>query len=178
VKKCMRAMFAFLAMALVGSCASQPVSPPTEWRYEKEAVHLNLRADPRLNLYDGQAHTLLLCVYQLKDPNAFNQLTEDEDGLYQLLECSRFDAAVVSSKRVFVQPGQTLTQTLDRAEGAKYVAVVAGYFKVDKQGMVRLYDVPWFVESKGFFTRTKTAKPGPVNIDLVLGSERIQNIGG
>lgn len=160
------------------SCASQPVAPPSEWRYEQEAVHLNLEADSQLNLYDGQPHTLLVCVYQLRDPNAFNQLTEDEDGLYKLLECSRFDSSVVSSKRVFVQPGQNLTDALDRAEGARYVAVVAGYYLMRKENLVRLYDVPWFVEKKGFLGRNKVSKPGPLHINLLLGPEGIQNIGG
>lgn len=85
---------------------------------------------------------------------------------------------MVSSKRLFVQPGESFTDTLDRAEGAKYVAVVAGYFLIEKEGMVRLYDVPWYVEKKGLIRRTKVAKPGPLNIDLVLGSEQIQKFGG
>ena len=164
-------------LSLAWSCASAPVGPPSEWRYEQGAVHLNLQADSQLNLYEGQPHTLLVCVYQLRDPNAFNQLTEDEDGLYKLLECSRFDSSVVSSKRLFVQPGQTLTDALDRAEGARYVAIAAGYYLVRKEGMVRLYDVPWYVEKKGFLGSNKISKPGPLTIDLVLGSEQIQESG-
>ena len=178
MKKILKGLCLLLFIFFVCSCASQPVQPPSEWRYEKEAIHLNLKADSQLNLYDGQPHTLLVCVYQLRDPNAFNQLSEDEEGLYKLLECSRFDSAVVSSKRLFVQPGESFTDTLDRAEGAKYVAVAAGYFLVEKEGMIRLYDVPWYVEKKGLIRRTKVAKPGPLNIDLVLGSEQIQKFGG
>jgi len=170
-------LYLLLWVSLSWSCASAPVAPPSEWRYEQGAVHVSLKADPQLNLYEGQPHTLLVCLYQLRDPNAFNQLTEDEDGLYKLLECSRFDSSVVSSKRLFVQPGETLTETLDRAEGARYVAVAAGYYVVRKEGMVRLYDVPWFVEKKGFLGRTNIAKPGPLTIDLVLGSEQIQESG-
>jgi type VI secretion system VasD/TssJ family lipoprotein len=164
-------------LSVLWSCASQPVAPPSEWRYEQGAIHLNLQADFQLNLYEGQPHTLLVCVYQLRDPNAFNQLTEDEDGLYKLLECSRFDSSVVNSKRLFIQPGQTLTDTLDRAEGARYVAVVAGYYLVRKESLVRLYKIPWFVEKKGFLRRSKVSKPGPLKIDLVLGSEQIQDSG-
>jgi type VI secretion system VasD/TssJ family lipoprotein len=178
MKKYVKMLSVLLLIFFVCSCASQPVPPPSEWRYEKEAIHLNFIADPQLNLYDGEAHTLLVCVYQLRDPNAFNQLTEDEDGLYKLLECSRFDSSVVSSQRLFVQPRQSFTDTLDRAEGARYVAVVAGYYVVQKEGMVRLFDVPWYVETKGLIRRTKMAKPGPLNIDLVLGSEQIQKFGG
>lgn len=178
MKKYVETLSALLLIFFVCSCASQPVAPPSEWRYEKGAVHLHLKADSQLNLYDGNPHTLLICVYQLRDPNAFNQLAEDDDGLYKLLECSRFDSSAVGSKRLFVQPGEDLTFALDRAEGARYVAIVAGYYHIQKEGMVRLYDVPWFVEKKGLIRRSKVAKPGPVDIDLVLGSEQIQKFGG
>jgi type VI secretion system VasD/TssJ family lipoprotein len=177
----MKMLYRWLCLTLVvffvSACASQPVSPPSEWRYEKVAIHLNLKADPQLNLYEGNPHTLLLCIYQLRDPNAFNQLTEDEDGLYKLLECSRFDSSVANSKRLIVHPGQDLTTDLDRAEGAKYVAIVAGYYLIQKEGMIRLYDIPWYVEKKGFIMQTKVAKPAALSIDLVLGSQQIHKFG-
>jgi len=177
MKKLYKWLCLAVAIFFVGACASQPVPPPSEWRYEKEAIHLNLKADPQLNLYDGSPHTLLLCIYQLKDPNAFNQLTEDENGLYKLLECSRFDSSVAYSKRLIVHPGKDLTTDLDRAEGARYVAIVAGYYLIQREGMIRLYDVPWYVEKKGLLKRTKVAKPAALDIDLVLGSQQIQKFG-
>jgi len=178
VKILSKMLFLSLIIGFICSCASQAIPPPSEWRYEKGAISVKLKADPQLNLYDGKPHTLLVCLYQLRDPNEFNQLTGDEEGLYKLLECSRFDSSVVSSKRLFIQPGEELSESLDRAEGARYVAVVAGYFLIQKEGMVRLYDVPWFVDTKGFIMRTKESKPGPLEIDLVLGSEQIQKFGG
>lgn len=177
----MRRFSKWLGVGVIGmlmvSCASQPVSPPSEWRYEKEAVHVHLKADPQLNLYQGNPHTLLLCIYQLADPNAFNQLSQDENGLYKLLECANFDSSVANSKRLIVHPGQEMTTKLDRAEGAKYVAVVAGYYTVERKGMVRLYDIPWYVEKSGFLGQNKVAKPGPLEIDLKLGSQQIQAVG-
>ncbi len=177
MKKLYKCLCLTIVIFFVGACASQPVSPPSEWRYEKEAIHFNLKADPQLNLYEGSPHTLLLCIYQLRDPNAFNQLAEDEDGLYKLLECSSFDSSVANSKRLIVQPGKDLTTDMDRAEGARYVAIVAGYYLIQKEGMIRLYDVPWFVEKKGFIRQTKIAKPAALSIDLVLGSQQIQKFG-
>ena len=167
-----------IVVLLVVSCASQPVSPPSQWRYEKGAVRVHLKADPQLNLYQGNPHTLLLCIYQLRDPNAFNQLTQDENGLYKLLECDSFDSTVANSKRLIVNPGEELTTELDRAEGARYVAVVAGYYTVESKGMIRLYDIPWYVEKTGFLGQTKVAKPGPLDIDLFLGPQQIQQLEG
>ncbi len=158
---------------LVGACASQPLPPP-EWSYEKDAIEVHLKADPRLNFDDGVAHTLLVCLYQLKDPNAFNQLSDDTDGVYKLLECELFDAGVATSKRLIMHPGKDVTVTLDRAEGAKYVAVVAGYYILQKERMIRLFDVPVVVEKRGFIKTTKISKPGMLKIELELGPSQIK----
>jgi type VI secretion system VasD/TssJ family lipoprotein len=171
---------AALLIFLLCSCGSKAVPPPSpsDWRYEKDAIRLNLKVDPQLNLYNGMPHTLVLCVCQLKDPNAFNQLTEDLDGLHKLLECGRFDASVVSSKQFIIHPGEDVNTALDRAEGARYVAIVAGYYRLQKEGMVQLYEIPWYVEKKGFIRKTKQAKPGSLDINLVLGSQLIESFQG
>ena len=157
-----------LVVLIVTACASQPLPPP-EWTYEKDAVVLHLKSDPKLNFDDGVAHTLVACIYQLKDPNAFNQLSEDTDGIYKLLECSLFDSGVATAKRLIIHPGKDVDVTLDRAEGAKYVAVVAGYYVLEKNRMIRLFDIPVVLETKGFFKRTKISKPGLLKIEVDLG---------
>jgi type VI secretion system VasD/TssJ family lipoprotein len=158
---------------MISACASQPLPPP-KWSYEKDAVQVHLKADPKLNFDEGVPHTLLVCLYQLKDPNAFNQLADDTDGIYKLLECGLFDAGVATSKRLIVNPGKDVTMTLDRAEGAKYVAAVAGYYTLQKERMIRMYDIPVVIEKKGFFTTTKIAKPGVLKIELELGPTQIK----
>ncbi len=173
MKKCFETLFLLLLIFVVSSCASQPPVPP-EWRYEKEAINVRLRADALLNLYDGAPHTLHICVYQLKDPNAFNQLSEDEEGLYKLLECGGFDSSVISHKRLSIQPGQDATFVVGRAEGARYVALVAGYYVLRKDSMVRLFDVPVIVKRRSFFSRTKVSRAAPLSIDLGLGPQQIK----
>jgi type VI secretion system VasD/TssJ family lipoprotein len=154
-------------VAAISSCSK--VSKTPEYTYQREAVTITLKADPRLNLYQGTPHTLVACTYQLRDPNAFNQLVDEKDGLSKLLECSRFDASVAYAKRLVVQPGQEFRDSLDRAEGAKYVSVVAGYYNLQKWNVVRLFQVP---------VSTKSSKPQDVNIELYLGPEAIQDVKG
>lgn len=177
MKHYLNALFLVIVCSLIYACASQPLPAP-EWQYEKEAIKLHLKADPQLNLEAGTPHTLLICVYQLKDPNAFNQLTGDNDGIYKLLECGLFDAAVATTKRLFARPGQDINIVLDRAEGAKYLAIVAGYFTLQKDRMIRLFEIPVVVEKKGFIKRKKIQKPGPLNIELILGPQQILRVGG
>jgi len=176
VKSCLVRVCLLLLILVACACASQPVAPPSEWRYEKGSIHLDLKAADQLNLYEGMPHTLLVCVYQLTDPNAFNQLSENKDGLYKLLECSRFDPTVASAKRLIVHPGQDMVVTLDRGEGAQYVGLVAGYYRLEREATVRLYKIPWFVEKKGFIRRTKTPKPDQLTIHLVLGSQGLYSV--
>jgi type VI secretion system VasD/TssJ family lipoprotein len=163
------------ALLLLASCAANQLPPP-QWTYEKEAIRMHIKADGNLNLDQGEAHTLLLCAYQLSDPNTFNQLSNDEDGLYKLLECSLFGDGAASARRMIVQPGQDIDMALDRAEGARYVAFVAGYYILEKERMVKMVTIPEFVEKKGLIKRSKTRKPAPMTIDLILGPQQITTI--
>ncbi len=166
------AMLGIIAI-MISACASQPVAPP-KWSYEKDAIQVHLKSNPKLNFDEGMSHTLLVCLYQLKDPNAFNQLADDTEGIYKLLECGLFDAGVATSKRIIVNPGKDVTMTLDRAEGAKYVAAVAGYYTLQKDRMIRMFEVPVVIEKKGIISTTKTAKPGALKIELELGPTQIK----
>lgn len=163
------------ALLFLAACAAKQLPPP-QWTYEKDAIRMHIKADDKLNLDEGEAHTLLLCAYQLSDPNTFNQLVNDQDGLYQLLECSLFGDGATAAKRMIIQPGQNINMTLDRAEGARYVAVVAGYYILEKERIVKMVEVPEYVDKKGFVKKSKTRKPAPFNIDLILGPQQITTI--
>jgi len=170
-------VFCVLIVALVlCSCASKPaVVMPPDWKYEKEAIRIHLKGDPQLNLYQGKNHTLVLCVYHLRDPNAFHQLADEKDGISKLLECGRFDPAVTYTKRLVVQPGQEVRESLDRTEGAKYVGIAAGYYLLQKERATRVFEIPVVEEKK---SGAMLSKPAVLNIDLYLGSQGIQQVGG
>jgi len=159
------------------SCAAQKPAPP-EWVYGPEEITVLLRNDGQLNVLEGMPHTLLLCAYQLKDPNTFTQLSDEIQGLQELLECDLFDESVASSKKIIAYPGQDQTFILDRAEGAKYVGIVAGYYLLKKDRVVRVYDIPVVIEKEGFIKPTLTAKPAPLNLVITLGSKQIQMVEG
>ena len=162
-----------LLSLLVWSCASKQLPPPG-LEYEEGAIKIHVKANAQLNLSDGKPHTLLVCLYQLRDPNVLNQLASDQEGLYRLLECNLFDASVVGAKKLIIQPGQDITLNLDRAEGARYVAVAAGYYLIQRERMVRLYEIPVVIEKKGIVRRTKRKKLDTLEIDLKLGPQQIQ----
>ncbi len=160
-----------LAALLLSSCATVVVPP--RWEYEPNAIRLNLKSDPQLNLFQGKAHTIVLCAYLLTDPNELNQLIDEKGGLEKLCECTKFHPSVAHAKRFIVHPNREYKETLDRAAGAKYVAVVAGYFTLKKENVVKLYSIPVVDEKKG---NTLYQKPGVLTLDLLLGPQQIQEV--
>jgi type VI secretion system VasD/TssJ family lipoprotein len=136
--------------------------------YEKDAISLHLKGDPNLNLFEKRPHTLLVCVYQLRDPNALNQVLQDAEDVSKLLECARFDPSIVNAKKFILQPGKEITEALDRAEGARYIGIVAGYYNLDKQRASRIIPVP-----VGGMIGKKASR---MKLDVFLGPDEIQGV--
>lgn len=130
----------------------------------KNNITIIIKADPELNRYQNKPHALHLCIYQLKDPNGFNQLAEEKDGVPKLLECSRFDGTVVNAKRLVIQPGQELKDIRDKAEGARFVGIATGYYGTGKEKLTHLSPL-----STGMFSSGTT-------INVELGSNEISEI--
>ena len=176
VVACLHVVFIFACSSKKGttSPSTSEIEPET-WGYQRDAIRLVLDADPQLNSYDGLPHTLYLCLYQLKDPNAFNQLSGDKDGLYLLLSCSVFDPSVTGFQRLTVQPGQQLSQSFDRAEGTRYVGIAAGYFTLEKERITRFLKIPVVVKRRGWLFQ-KYGVPGELNLKITLGPQQIENV--
>ena len=166
------ALCLFAASVVAGCSSAKPlVKQPPEWGYEKDGILLHLVGDPQLNLYQKKSHSLIVCLYQLRDPNAFQQLVNEKDGLSRLLECSRFDPSVTYSRRLVLQPNQELLEAQDRTDGARFVGLVAGYYALDKEGSVRFFPVPVTGKRTGSTLVQKAAK---LNVELYLGRLEIR----
>jgi type VI secretion system VasD/TssJ family lipoprotein len=170
-----RILVVLSGLLFIASCASTP--PPAQKAAEvrpmvsPDMVTLHVVADPQLNLYNGLAHALHLCVSQLTDPNSFNQLSNDEKGLSKLMNCERGDQSVAFAQRIVVQPGEDRVFELQKAEGAKYVGIVAGYYQMQKRSAVRLYRLP---ETVG---PGQAAAQRPLRIELDLGPRELRERG-
>jgi len=129
-----------LCLVACSSCSTTGGAKQEPWR--EKSLDISLKGDPQLNLFQNSSHTLFVCICQLKDPNAFNQLVDESGGMEKILsECNRFDASVAYTKRYVVQPGQLLEDRQDHAEGARFMGIVAGYYSMDKANVVRLFRI-------------------------------------
>ena len=170
-------MCLLLGLAACGGSPPDPKLANPQWTYDPDGVKLRYKADMRLNEYDGEGHTVSLCIYQLTQPNSFNNLIKTQDGLLKLLECKSFDQTVVAYDHAFVEPGQDQLKIMDRAENATYLAVVAGYNELNPQQSARLFKYPVDEETTGYFSKTTIRKPGKIFINLFLGPFGVQRVG-
>ncbi len=162
-------LFSIFISILINGCGGKEVIPPPNWSFQEKAINISIKASPQLNMFQGLPHTLVMCVYQLQDPNGFNLYIQDQKGLTDLLRCNRFDTSVLGFKRIVVQPGASQKLQMDRAENARYIGIVAGYYSLYARGAARLYEVPVIIEEKGIFAKEKRKVPGILNINLYLG---------
>jgi len=148
------------SVIMISSCST------TKWSYEKDAINLHFTGDSALNQYQKQAHSLIVCAYHLKDLNGFNQLVDEKGGLERLLECNRFDTSATYAKRLVIQPAQDMTEVLSRTEDARYLGIVAGYYSLKKEHVVRSYPIPvsWLNNPKKLY------------VELHMGSDGLQEI--
>jgi type VI secretion system VasD/TssJ family lipoprotein len=155
-----------LALFLLASCATKP-PPIPEYRFAKDAIKLRMKSDPQLNSNQNSPHTLLVCVYQVKDKSMFEQLSSNEDGIYQLLDCEPFNDSVTAAKRLIIQPNQDLTFVMDRMESTKNIGIAAGYFKLEKSRITRIFDIPVTIVDRS------EARVEKLNLFINLGAQQI-----
>ncbi|MBS3780009.1 MAG: type VI secretion lipoprotein TssJ, partial [Desulfovermiculus sp.] len=95
----------------------------------------------------------------------------------QLLQCSRFDPSVTMTKKVVMQPKTESTLVLDRAQGTRYVGIVAGYSNLDMNEAVDLMEIPVIEETTGWIRKQTTRRLGKLERTIVLGPTGIQTAG-
>ena len=163
------------ANSLLGGNTRKDAVAEIAWEYAQNAVMVELEADPKLNQYGGEAHTLVLGVYQMEDSAAFYKLVADPLLVGKTLETGKGGEGFVHFARYVVTPGQRTILSLDRAQKAKFVGVAAGYYQMDAARSARLFQVPLTVESDGMVSKTYKAAPALLAVRLNLGPDEVMN---
>ena len=163
------------ANSLMGGNSRKDAVAEIAWDFAENAVLIELEADPRLNEYGGEAHTLVLGVYQMEDSAVFYKLAADASLLAKALESGKGGDGFVQFVRYVVTPGQRTILSAARAQKAKFVGIVAGYYQMDAARSTRLFEVPLTVASDGLVTKTYKAAPATLVLRLNLGAEGVVN---
>ena len=127
-----------LLLAPAACDAAKKVPPPPDgalkpsevvWSQQKNGLSVTVAAADDLNFAYGSPLGITICLYQLSDMSKFTALAATFDGVRKLLEgdIELLGGTALMSRVEYIQPGEKITRSFDRMEGAKYFAVAAGY---------------------------------------------------
>ncbi len=167
---------------LVAACASTPTElsvEEEEWTYEVRAVNLVLRASSDVNSVSGRPHSIAVGLFQMNDPNTFRGLSVTPEGAVELLQKGKIDETVVDFQLLTLRPGEQKKVSISRAETAKYIGVIAGYFRLNPKTDVKIFPIPVRAIPRGVVEKTLAwaslisdeakAVPGKLNVIVDLG---------
>lgn len=173
------------ALLLVQGCSSvnsalggntqKEAQAEVSWDYARNAIQIELASDDNLNAYFNQPHTLVMGVFQLEDPKAFQKMLGDAGKLKTMLASGDAGQDVVQFDRYVVSPGKHTILDIDRVQGARYVGIVAGYYDFDPLVSARLFRIPLNIQTSGLVSTTYTARPAHLALRIQLGRTRIAN---
>jgi len=167
-----------LSVGVLSACAAlekKEAGAQQDVSAKKKGIRLDVKADKRLNFFNNQSHTLVLVIYQMNEPNYFEQLAMTPEGIGDLLEAKPNDASIVSRRKLLVQPGENKQVYIDRSKAGNYIGVLAGYFSDDVRGVSRMLNTD-IREHNMFFWRPSDGDPADTLIGLSLGAEKITGI--
>jgi type VI secretion system VasD/TssJ family lipoprotein len=121
----------------------EPVKPDyMNWDFEARGIALRFQAPQQLNLHSGKPHTLYLRVFQLSDVKVFNDIRISQAGIRELLTAAEIDPTFLSTREYVIAPGEMLKVTLERLKETRFIAIVAGYYQLEPDEVVRVFPVP------------------------------------
>ncbi|TDV28726.1 type VI secretion system VasD/TssJ family lipoprotein [Paraburkholderia caballeronis] len=165
------------ACSMFGGNSRKDAMSALNWDFAADAVMLEIAASPDLNRDEGQAHTLLLGIYEASDAASFRKLAANPPAVFQSMESGSAGPGFTQFARYVVSPGQHSMLILDRAQNTHFIGIVAAYAQAGKAVPTRLFDVPVVMSTRGWLTTTYAAAPGPLALRLDLGAQGIVNAG-
>lgn len=151
-------------------------SNPTEVKFVSSpgALGINLIAEANLNAFDGTPHALVLNIFHLEDRTFFDQLASTSEGIRKLLGRDVVDPSIKSIRQLFIQPGTHSTMSIERSENGRYVALVAGFDRMDpsRSVYVSTYGIGHYKKKAGALAKSQDMfSPLPLNLAVHLGAD-------
>lgn len=167
---------------MLAACSSTPtdlVVEEQEWIYEVRAINLVLRASADVNSVGGRPHSIAIGVFQMNDPNTFSGLSVTREGATELLQKGQIDETIVNYQLINIRPGEQRKVSISRAQTAKHIGVIAGYYQLNPKTDVKIFPIPVRAIKRGIvedalafaslISDEAKAIPGKLNLLVDLG---------
>lgn len=181
-------LLTLVVLSLLGGCASNTelTVEPDKWVFGASDINLQINAPSDLNAVNGRPHAIAIGLFQLNDPNSFTSLASTREGAVDLLNRGKFDDTVATYLRVTLQPGEQRNMWINRAQGAQYVGVIAGFYQLTPALDVGLMAIPVVPLEQGIVEKAliatglkadeAAAKPGKLFLKIELGRTETKQI--
>ncbi|KTD65732.1 type VI secretion lipoprotein TssJ [Legionella spiritensis] len=168
--QCLPILFCLLLFGCATGGKEQ--KPQLSNTYQDDAVILSICASDDLNLYNFRKHTLKLAIVQVANVEDVQQLLINSEGIAKILDGD------LKEKNVFIQPfivdpGSKRVHKFARMAGVKKVIVVAGYYDLIPNQVVRIFEVPVFKHWEPIKFWEQNRRMGRMAIFLKLGAKGI-----
>lgn len=140
------------------------------------AITLNIQAAPDLNAFDDLANSCSLLVLQATDKNVLTTLLKNKSQLALMFNRSPDLEVILQSDKYVVMPGQKTTLHVDRAEGSKVVAVVAGYYPGPDIKNTIIENIPVNVSNTAWWGIDLLGESLPLKLDINMGKKSMTRI--
>lgn len=151
-----------------------PIREKVRWSFQKQAIMVHVLSDRDLNESDKRAHTLIVGIVSVSDPNGFLPVEQDPDKAMEMLESGKKQDGILAVHRYIIPAGADQTVGIDRLRGALYLGIIAGYSDYDAKKDILLRPQPVRVKKSGMIFKTITYKPAITRATLVLGARHIK----
>ncbi len=146
------------------------------WSFLPGGISVTLKAESSINVVREKKHAVLIKLLQLDKKDVAEQMIKTSAGIIALLEGDGKDAGVLRGDSYYIQPGAQMEFTLDRTEGAKFFAVVAGFDSLDPRDCFSITPMPvhqgterdWLVMSKDVYS------PAPLDAKIFLTKQKVE----
>lgn len=164
-------LFSLASCASHDETAQQKALEQVEAPKANAAITLNMVATPDLNTVNGLANSCTVLILQASTRSEFDDLIKDPERMKQLFLSAGGDKKQLSLDRYVMMPGQHSVLHIDRAERARYIAVLAGYYPEPGEEQTAILAVPVEVVKKGMWPWSNRwhASLSPLNASFTLG---------
>ncbi|OCQ51984.1 Type VI secretion lipoprotein [Photorhabdus australis subsp. thailandensis] len=137
--------------------------------YASNAIRLKMTADPQLNVFNNMPNSCTILIAQAEKREQLDKLLANPTLLRNLFAGTGATENILQLDNYVMMPGQSVSLHIDRAEQARYIVLIAGYYPAPGSAHVRVLSLPLRLEQSGWWNKSWRAEFVPMNIDLMLG---------
>jgi len=168
-----------LASLLLAACQGQESSQRLSARDSVDApaanaaVTLSIEAAPDLNSVNGLANSCAVLILQAKSLAELQEIMADPGRVKPLFISAAGDKNLLQVDRYVMMPGQRSVLHLDRAAGARHIAVLAGYYPQPDAEQMSIVSIPVSLTSTGWWFKSWEAQLAPLSVNVMLDKSRL-----